>query len=113
MILDMDEIMNDLGSPHFTWNSVSYDCIASVAQYEKQLGDGGFTIAQLLTLTIPRYKSDGTPVFTLDVIPQAQQRITYQTKAYRIINVKEDSVFDVGANGARIRIVAESIQRGV
>ena len=119
MIADMIQIESELGNPSFVWNGVTYNCIANLSQFNRELTAGGFTVEQMLTLTVPRYDIMGTEIFAGDVIPQAQQRITFNGKAFRIENVKQDSVFDYGAdgsatsNGARIRIVAVGITRGI
>jgi hypothetical protein len=119
MIADMAEIEGELGNPSFVWNNVSYTCIASLSQFNRDLVEGGFTVEQMLTITIPRYDPSGNETFPGDVIPQAQQRIMFNGKPFRIENVKQDSVFDYGTdgvattNGARIRIVSVGITRGL
>ena len=115
----MAEITGDLGTPTFIWGGNTYNCIASVAQFNRDLGDGGFRTQQLLTITCPRYDVNGDSIFPNDVIPQSQQKITFNGIAFRIENVKQDAVYDYGTdgvqstNGARLRIVAIDVTKGI
>ena len=119
MLADMAVIRYDTGSPTFIWYGVSYPCIASISTFNRDLVDGGFTMEQLLTLTVPRYDSGGSPTFSNDVLPQPQQRLTYGTKLFRIETVSNDSVANYDSsgtainNGARVRIVAIGLVRGI
>lgn len=121
MIADMEVMQNDLGNPSFVWltDGGTYKCIANLSQFNRDLGDGGFRTQLLLTITVPRYDKDGTPIFPNDIIPQAQQKIRYNGDFYRIENVKQDSVFDYDSSGtstsagARIRIIATDTTKGL
>ena len=119
MIEDMGSINADLGAPSFTWNGGTYNCIANVAQFNRDLGDGGFRTQQLLTITVPRYDIEGNTIFPGDVIPQSQQKITFNGIQFRIENIKQDAVYDYGTdgvqstNGARLRIVAIDVTKGI
>lgn len=121
MIADIAVIQGELGFPTFVWvkDGATYPCVASVAQFTRDLVEGGFTVDQLLTMTVPRYDTQGSPTFPNDIIPEAQQRITFQGQPYRIENVKQDSVYDYDSSGtptstgARLRIVAINTTRGI
>ena len=115
----MTAIEADLGNPSFVWQGNVYTCIASLTQIIRDLGDGGFRVNQLLTITVPRFDTAGNTIFPNDVIPQSQQTITFNGLQFRIENVKQDSVFDYDSSGtatstgARIRIVALDTTRGL
>jgi len=113
MIKDLTTIQCELGNPSFVWSGGTYTCIASLSQFNRSLVDGGFTIEQMLTITVPLYDISGTSTFPGDVIPQAQQRIIFNGKPFRIENVKQDSVLDNEGKSVRIRIVALGITRGI
>lgn len=118
----LSEMMVDLGSPTFVWatDGATYPCIASVSQFTRNLEVGGFSTDKLLTMTVPRYDSTGNPTFPSDVIPQPQQKVTFNGDQFRIESVKQDAIFDHDSNnnqttntGARIRIVGVNTSRGI
>jgi len=109
----MKHIISELGSPYFTWNNETYACIASVSQFNRDLVEGGFTVEQMLTLTVPLFDESGGRVFSGEVYPEAQDKITFNGKVYRIENVKQDSILEDSATPTRLRIVAMGITRGI
>jgi hypothetical protein len=122
MIQDMAVIQADTGQPSFVWSTDgnTYQCIAGLSQFNRSLVDGGFTVEQMLTITVPRYDTEGSPIFPNDIIPQAQQRVVFNNKSFRIENVKQDSVYNYGTDGVatttsgvRLRIVAIGITKGI
>lgn len=119
VLQDINEIMSEFGNPTFVWNSSTYPCIASLSQFNRNLVEGGFIVEQMLTITIPRYDLSGNATFPNDVLPEAQQLLTFNSKKFRIENVKIDSIYDYDSNGnqltngSRIRIVAVGITRGL
>lgn len=116
MTMDLAEIQSDLGNPSFVWktDNNTYRCIASLALQQYELSTGGFGTRQTVTMTIPRYNSvTGNPTFPNDTIPVSQQRIVFANKSFRVENVKTDTILDTGKNGARIRILAVEIVKGV
>lgn len=119
MLGGISEIITELGSPTFSWNNNSYPCIASVSQFNRDLAEGGFTIEQLLTMTVPRYDADGNPTFPNDTPPQAQMVISFNGNQYRIESIKTDAIYDYDTsnsqtnNGTRFRIAAVSANRGI
>jgi|ERR1041385_503953 hypothetical protein len=106
-------IISELGSPYFIWNGQLYSCIASVSQFNRDLVEGGFTVEQMLTLTVPLFDESGGRVFAGETYPQAQEKVTFNGKVYRIENVKQDSIFQDGSSPTRLRIVAMGITRGI
>ena len=99
-----------LGNHTFTWiDGNNYPCDASIIDTKRDLGDGGFVIDKLLTMTVRQYNTDETPVFINNIIPQSQQRIMYNGTSFRIASVKVDSI----GIGARMRIVAVCTTRGI
>lgn len=121
MLQDLATIHGELGYPTFVWvkDGNTYPCIASLSQFNRDLGEGGFRTQLLLTMTVPRYDTAGDYTFPNDVIPQPQQKVTFQGKSFRIENVREDTVLDYDSSGtptssgARIRIIATDITKGV
>lgn len=110
----------DLGSPTFTWQGNSYNCIPSVSTLRRDLETGGFQVYKLLTMTVARYDASGNAIFPNDALPQPQQTLTFENLQYRIETVKHDSIYDVdnfgnrtSNGGARMRIIAVSTTRGI
>ena len=119
MVKDLIAIEGELGNPSFVWSGNTYTCIANLSQFNRELGEGGFRVQQLLTITVPRFDVTGTPTFPNDILPESQQKITFNGAQFRIENVKSDSVFDFDSSGtsistgARIRIIAMDTTRGI
>ena len=120
---DISDIMLEFGSPVFTWPEIGgteYGCIASISQFNRVLEMGGFSTDLLLVMTVPRYDLDGNTTFPNDILPEPQQRIIFNNLLFRIEIVKQDSIFNINERGekdsdtgARIRITAMSITKGV
>jgi hypothetical protein len=74
----------DLGTPTFTWNGMTYNLIPSVSLFNRQLEQGGFETVRLMTAVVRMMNYDGSSIFTN--IPQPQQKITYNidSNLYRI-----------------------------
>ena len=114
-------INKEVGYPTFTWlvDNNQYTCIASIAEFKRDLVEGGFKVEKLLTMTDPLYDKNGNYTFPNNVLPTSQQLLSYQGLNYRIESVKQDGVFDqamgkqTSTSGARIRIVAVSTTRGI
>jgi hypothetical protein len=97
-----------LGYPAFTWTDGNqYICIPSISEFERELETGGFYTAQMLTMTVRILDEYFNPIFPNGILPDTQQRITYQGKPYRIIITKPHPT------GCYMRIIAESPQRGI
>ena len=96
-----------MGDPYITWNSNTYICVTSVAQFSRELETGGFALVKMLTATIRLFNCDGTSRFT--TLPTPQQKITYSVDGlqYRIESVHTDPT------KSYIRIVAEGIAKGI
>lgn len=121
MIEDLQSMNNEFGLPSFQWpiGGPAYPCIASVTQFKRDLVEGGFTLDQLITMTISRYNQFGQPVFPNDVIPSPQQKITFNGTIFRIDIVTPDSVYNhqdgvqTSPTGATIKIIGVSATRGI
>ena len=106
-------IIDQLGSPYFTWKGQQYNCIGSISQFYRELEEGGFTTEQLLTMTVPLFDNNNGRIFTGENYPQAQQKIVFKGLTYRIQNVKQDSILEDGTLPTRLRIVATCDTKGL
>jgi hypothetical protein len=108
MVKDLLEMESDLGSPTFFWGATEYPCSPSISEVTRDLGDaGGFTIDKILSMTVRLQDADGNSVFDNDLLPQAQQIITYNTEPFRIVTMK------VHPTKSSIRIMAVGVTRGL
>jgi hypothetical protein len=87
--------------------SGTYPAITSLSMSERALEDGGFVIDKTLSATLRIYNQDGTLQFANGLLPQSQQRLTYNGEIYRILQVK------VAQQGTHFRIIAINNSRGV
>lgn len=120
MLAGNNFLNKNFGYPTFTWNGNSYPCIASVTTFNRELGEGGFSLGQLITMTVNRYNvSSYLPIFPNDIIPDSQQIINYNGYNYRIESVILDPVFDTNLNGqqtahgATFKIIGMSTSKGI
>ena len=97
----------ETGNPTFTFNGISYPFVASVATFRRQLENGGFRIAKLLTGTVRKFNLNGTAQFT--TLPTAQNKIVYSGDGlgYRIEIMHNDPT------GSYFRITAECDNKGI
>jgi len=104
-------IEDALGNHTFTWlvDNNDYPCIASVSQFQRTLDTGGFRVEKLLTMTVRQYDLDGNYIFPNNVIPQSEQKLTYNGSQYRILSVHIDTI----GTGARLRIMAIDTSKGL
>lgn len=111
MVKDLKVIETDLGGPYFIWKNTTYNFIPSVSEFRRELDTGGYKVVKLLSATIRKYNTNGTPVFSGSVYPSAQDIIQYtdgnEYIRYRIETVKHSP------EGAYIRIVANSDVKGI
>ena len=107
MVTDLLEMESDLGSPTFFWGATEYPCSPSISEVTRDLDTGGFTIDKVLSMTVRLQDADGNSVFDNDLLPQAQQLITYNTEQFRIVTVK------VHPTKSSIRIMAFGVTRGL
>lgn len=103
----MNEAQSDLGNPQFIWNGISYPCIPSVNQFERELETGGFIVDKLLTMTVPLTDGNGNQTFPNNTAPDTQQLIQYLGEPYRIKSTKYHPTL------AYIRLVAVCTTRGI
>ena len=107
MVRDLTEIESDLGSPVFFWGSTEYPCVPSVNEAARTLEEGGFSTDKVLSMTVRLLDVDGNSVFTDNILPQAQETVTYNTENFRIISTHKHPT------GAYVRILASNTTRGV
>ena len=122
MVEDLKTIHEDMGQPTFVWlhDGNTYPCIASITDIKNDLIEGGFNVEQMVTMTVPRYDSDGNLTFLNDVIPQSQQKIEFNGITFRIDSVRQDTVYSYdefgnqkSTSGSRIRIIGTNTTRGL
>src|SRR5690349_19096241 len=80
----MVKLETALGGNLFTWQGEDYLCSPGASRVQLTLIDGGFKNITALVLNVRR------EVFTDGVIPQAQQKVTYKEKDYRVQAVETD-----------------------
>lgn len=98
---DLQLINADLGEPTITWNDEDYECIPSSNGSTSNLEEGGFSVDADLIINIRK------ELFTDEVFPQAQQKLTYNDVVYRIQTVRTD------ATNTFLRLVCTDINKGV
>ncbi len=99
---DIAAIAADMGNPVMTWQDEDYACIAGGAGDSLILGDGGYEpVVAELALHISR------ALFTDDILPKAQQTLTFRGKTYRIGTVTLDPVT------ALVKLLLVSANRGI
>ena len=107
MIEDIASIISDFGDTTFTWNGNVYPCIASITEFQRDLGDGGFALEKMVNLVVPLEGDCDVLTFPGNILPDAQQLITFQGLQYRIITKK------IHPTTAYVRYVARSDTRGI
>jgi hypothetical protein len=106
MVYGLTEMEADLGDgAFFTFNKVDYPAVCSVNEFKRVLDTGGFTVDKLLTISVQLQDIKGNDVF--DVLPVAQQIITYNGENFRIENTKKHPT------NAVLRIMAVGTTRGI
>jgi hypothetical protein len=102
------DIEEQMGNPYFTWQGNNYNFVPSVAEFARQLENGGFRIEKLLTGTVRLLNLDGSNTFT-GAKPTAQQKIVYSIDGltYRVEMVRNDPT------GSYFRIKAMCESRGI
>jgi len=98
---DLQTIAADLDNPVITWNGEDYECVPSSNGILASLEDGGFAIEADFIANVRK------ELFTDDIYPKSQQKLTYNNADYRIITVRHD------ASSAFVRLFCNSINRGV
>jgi hypothetical protein len=81
---DLQTIESDLESPLVTWSGEDYICIPSSDSDSISLDIGGFSQSADIIFSIRK------SLFANDVYPTSQQKVTYNSKVYRIETVRED-----------------------
>lgn len=98
---DLAVIAADMGNPTFAWNGEEYSCVVGSGAETLVLGDGGFEVSADLLLVVNR------ALFTDNILPHEQQKLTYKSKSYRIAKVTLDPV------GAVVRLACVATARGI
>ena len=101
MLADLELIEADFDDPIFIWKGEEYKCIPASVQKVKVLDVGGFMVDTDLVLTVRLNQFS-------EVLPEAQQTITYLDKGFRIIGINT-----VGVAQSYIRLFCEQMNRGV
>ncbi len=111
MIADISSINAEWGYPTFQWQGNSYPCIPNAYKVNRELEEGGFVFDLMLEMTVNRYQGEyADPVFPGDVIPQPQDKLTYNGNTFRIQAVMNSPIFNhiegvqASPNGATIKI---------
>jgi hypothetical protein len=89
----------------FVYNTVSYNCIASISDFARELEVGGFILDKMLTLTVRLYDGNGNNVF-LSTQLKSKEKISYNNSIYRISTIKTD------ATGTHLILVCYSTDKG-
>jgi hypothetical protein len=111
IVEDLQNIIDELGSPMFTWKGNSYNFIPSITEFNRQLETGGYQLVKLMTATVPAFTycdENFTPLFSMG-LPSPQQVITYALDGnnYRIESTKMDPT------NSYFRIVCHSTTKGL
>lgn len=104
---DLTKIEPELGDVTFIWKNKTYNCIASITQFSRDLQEGGFSTEKMCTMVVRLKDAEQNNVFT--TLPEPQQIITISidNSLYRIESVKKHPT------QSYIRIIATNITRGV
>lgn len=101
IISDLESIATDLENPVFTYNGEDYECVNSGNGSKSLLEMGGFSTEADLVLNVRK------ELFTDDIYPVSQNKLTFNSKTYRIDTVRHD------ATGAFLRLMCVDASRGV
>jgi hypothetical protein len=107
MTKDLLYAERDMENPSFEWNGQDYPCIASPVTARLVLEEGGYEMANTVTMTVRIFNGDGSFVFQDNIIPAPQNDIQFLNLKFRIDQVNPNSI------GACFEIVAYGPYRGV
>lgn len=97
---DLELIADDLENPVMTWNTEDYEVVPSSTGKKLNLEMGGFGGEADVVLNVRK------ELFTDEVYPSAQQKVTFNSITYRIDQVRYD------ATGAFLRLFCVDANRG-